>query len=586
MVRHSVLILFIILSGLFSWTYSINAGDVAPDYFDEQAVTDKDGSELSKSGKSRSEALSHFAKAYIELKNQRKENDEYYRNLIGTLKNDPYANLPLQLLIQALKKKEPGKYLPELLNIAKANPRALRLNIYVVSILERQKKYPQALKLLEDCFFSLLNDKLKPREVDLLVRVADILSSLYLKLREFHRGDKFFDKVFSYPNLAGNFNLRSAALIFYQVAASKSSNDKWFWFVPSKKEEYNRKLNENVKIVDAICAKKYHNPRELLPILGYLIQHKQIRRAESIILQNVLSNPNNVSTLKQLSQLYLDCNNERSALRLAQILKKEFKLKSKYNLFIGRAALKCGDYKTAAEAFEWYLLSYPDDYGAIYLAALSYFNLDQFRKALYKLEKIKTTPEANYLIALCYQYLDKFDKALEAAQNAEKIAEKEKDTRFLNKNFYISMAFFADKNKNIKEVERVLDKILKKNPQDPEAANFLGYTWADNNMKLDEAEKLIKEALKSDPDNVAYLDSMAWVYYRKGKYELALEYMKKCLAKEDGLPDAVICDHIGDVYAAMKDMKNAMKYWKLAVELYSSDIDYDKVRKKIEKHRK
>ena len=46
--------------------------------------------------------------------------------------------------------------------------------------------------------------------------------------------------------------------------------------------------------------------------------------------------------------------------------------------------------------------------------------------------------------------------------------------------------------------------------------------WAEKNVHLDEAEEMIKKALEIDPDNGAYLDSLGWVKFRKGKFEEAL----------------------------------------------------------------
>lgn len=50
-------------------------------------------------------------------------------------------------------------------------------------------------------------------------------------------------------------------------------------------------------------------------------------------------------------------------------------------------------------------------------------------------------------------------------------------------------------------------------------ANTLGYLLADQNRELELAEKLIKDALDLDkPNRATYLDSMAWVNFRKGNF--------------------------------------------------------------------
>ena len=122
---------------------------------------------------------------------------------------------------------------------------------------------------------------------------------------------------------------------------------------------------------------------------------------------------------------------------------------------------------------------------------------------------------------------------------------------------------------------------MQSSPADDEASNFLGYLLADGNMSLDEAHGLIKKALEIKPENVAYLDSMAWVLYRLGKYAEAKEYVQKALAGDSPAPDAVIADHAGDISFALGDKAKAVEFWKMALETESEDLDRQKVMDKI-----
>ena len=53
--------------------------------------------------------------------------------------------------------------------------------------------------------------------------------------------------------------------------------------------------------------------------------------------------------------------------------------------------------------------------------------------------------------------------------------------------------------------------------------------WAEHNLHLDEAEEMIGRALQLDPNNGAYLDSLGWVFYRKGKYDDALKELLRAV---------------------------------------------------------
>ena len=112
----------------------------------------------------------------------------------------------------------------------------------------------------------------------------------------------------------------------------------------------------------------------------------------------------------------------------------------------------------------------------------------------------------------------------------------------------------------------------------------MGYMWAEHNIHLDEAEKFIAAALETDKDNTAYLDSMAWVNYKKGNFKKALAYIEKSLALEGEIPDAVIAEHAGDIYSALGEKEKALKYWKLAASIYNEDINLPAIKEKIKKY--
>ncbi len=61
----------------------------------------------------------------------------------------------------------------------------------------------------------------------------------------------------------------------------------------------------------------------------------------------------------------------------------------------------------------------------------------------------------------------------------------------------------------------------------PNYKNYYGYLLIDYDIDIDKGLMLVKEALKSVPDNFAYMDSVAWGYYKKKNCKKAFKYMKK-----------------------------------------------------------
>ncbi len=120
----------------------------------------------------------------------------------------------------------------------------------------------------------------------------------------------------------------------------------------------------------------------------------------------------------------------------------------------------------------------------------------------------------------------------------------------------------------LKRVELALEygrKALALAPDNASACNFLGYLLADHGQSLEEAEGLIRRALDAEPENDAYLDSLAWVYYRQNRLAEAHEAMNRavCAGLQD--LDGEILDHAGDICAALKLSELALWYWEKAV---------------------
>jgi Tfp pilus assembly protein PilF len=62
------------------------------------------------------------------------------------------------------------------------------------------------------------------------------------------------------------------------------------------------------------------------------------------------------------------------------------------------------------------------------------------------------------------------------------------------------------------------------------AMNNMAYLMALDNP--DEALKYAQQALEAMPDTAALQDTLGWVYYRKGMYKTAVNYLKTAVAKE------------------------------------------------------
>ena len=79
----------------------------------------------------------------------------------------------------------------------------------------------------------------------------------------------------------------------------------------------------------------------------------------------------------------------------------------------------------------------------------------------------------------------------------------------------------------------------------------------------DEALKLAQHAMETAPDNAGVEDTLGWIYYRKGMYREALEYLK---AAADKAPSARHQLHLGMDYLKLGDRDRGRKLVALALQ--------------------
>ncbi|MGV3754750.1 MAG: tetratricopeptide repeat protein, partial [Verrucomicrobiota bacterium] len=143
--------------------------------------------------------------------------------------------------------------------------------------------------------------------------------------------------------------------------------------------------------------------------------------------------------------------------------------------------------------------------------------------------------------------------------------------------FYFQLGAAYERNKEHAEAVKYFEKCLEMEPDFAEALNYLGYMWAERGENLERAKILIEKALKQEPENAAFLDSMAWVLFKLNQPKPALDWMLKAM-KHIEEEDATLYDHLGDIYASMKDYPKAREAWEKSLKIEVSD----EVKKKLE----
>jgi tetratricopeptide (TPR) repeat protein len=173
-------------------------------------------------------------------------------------------------------------------------------------------------------------------------------------------------------------------------------------------------------------------------------------------------------------------------------------------------------------------------------------------------------------LGIIFTRAKRWDDALQALAKAEQLSTKSDDkayVSFLRGDLYQRQKMFDQAETEFKKVLAVTA------PSDPQSAatlNYLGYMNADRGVKLDESLNFVKQALSLDPNNGAYLDSLGWVYFKLGKYDLAEENLTKAEAHMG--TDPTVQEHLGDLYQETGRLKLAAAHWDRAVQEWTKTV--------------
>ena len=172
-----------------------------------------------------------------------------------------------------------------------------------------------------------------------------------------------------------------------------------------------------------------------------------------------------------------------------------------------------------------------------------------------------------------------YEKVLQSVQKEKGI--KEEELKYYTRKYrYVLSGIYMDMD-NVEKASEQLKALLADDPDNPTFNNDLGYIWADHDMNLDEAEKMIRKALdedrkqrrkdpdlkpEEDKDNAAYLDSLAWVLFKRKKYTEAKPLLIQAVKEEEG-KHIEIYDHLAEVHLALGEKADAVAAWKKGLEV-------------------
>jgi tetratricopeptide (TPR) repeat protein len=123
-----------------------------------------------------------------------------------------------------------------------------------------------------------------------------------------------------------------------------------------------------------------------------------------------------------------------------------------------------------------------------------------------------------------YQLQGRTKEAIESYKKASQLAPN--DARILG-----SIAILQTNVGATKDAIATLEKQLARDPGNPSAMNNLAYNLAENGSDLDRALNLAENAVRKVPDNPAFMDTLGWVYAKRGLDQSAIQVFRVLVKK-------------------------------------------------------
>lgn len=186
-----------------------------------------------------------------------------------------------------------------------------------------------------------------------------------------------------------------------------------------------------------------------------------------------------------------------------------------------------------------------------------------------------------YFLGVCYFQKGNNDASLDALRRGVSQINSKSNKEFVS-DFYAIMGDILHEKGKSTEAYAAYDSCLQWKPDNISCLNNYAYFLSEEDKDLDKAERMSKKTIDEEPENPTYLDTYAWILFKQQRYEEAQKYIDKILELSPS-PDATLLEHAGDIYSKTGNTKEAVAFWKKALEGKSKNAKL--IRKKIKQRK-
>ena len=528
-------------------------------------------------GLSKADSYAYFMRGIIEW--NRWHPVDAYNSFKNALRANPNSPTILKMLARLSKGMGNTQEAIEYANKAFKLSNDSEFKLFIARVYLEEQKPEKAIQILEQLL------KENPDDTNTLI----LLGTIYAQNRDIKKAEKLLHKAaeldkekafFAYYTL-GDLFLNNGeydrAEKYFKKAIELNPDFLAAYLGLALTYEQNGKIDLAIETNKKILEKEPTHSKALQNYLFLLLLSGKIEKViEELEKYSTIKHPAPELAIHLMMGLPEERQNDDLALKFMQKLHKRYPNSDEIKFYLAQLYEERGEIDQAINLFK--TIPPSSKLGPLAAARIAFILKKQgkIKEAIHYLQKAWDEDPNNKTLGLSlasfYSQLGQHQKEIQVLKSLLKKFPNDSEVLF---NYVMALDKQGEQQKAIEYAKRILSI----DPDNPYALNYLGYTYAEKGIKLDEAQKMIEKALEKMPQDGFILDSLGWVFYKKGLFDEAISTLKTALELSPN--DPTITEHLADAYKASGKLHKAMLYYKKALKLLSETSS--KQRKRIKK---
>ncbi|NPD48086.1 MULTISPECIES: tetratricopeptide repeat protein [unclassified Lentimicrobium] len=440
--------------------------------------------------------------------------------------------------------------------------------LLLIDLYRNNYQIPEAIAVYEQ----LLENE--PNNTDYLLSI----SGLYTAMEKYSKAIKAIESIEKIDGISektrlqmknlymqeGEFDKAAAAMI--ELSHAYPQEEKYCSMIAEMYMQQ-QKPDKALEWYDKVLEINPDNPYIQITLADYYAKKDDLSKAYEYLKEGYSNKNLDIDTKIQVLATYMNATNQQSILKerayeLIDILVTTHPDSYKSHAIYGDLLFSDSLYQKAAEEYEivikldstsftvWnqllYSLGMGDDHQKV--ADYSYRAMEQFPEQEFPY----------YVNALANFRLEDSKAAIATLEQGLYFV----SNQGLAEQFYMLLGDAYHSEGDPKKAYENYDNCLRINPENSFVLNNYAYYLSLENKDLEKAKEMAAKAIEIDA-NENNLDTYGWILYLMEDYQGALKYISQSIEITKN-PSAVVLEHLGDVYMAMGNSKEAKNYWKKA----------------------